>query len=147
MKKNYFMWAFLGVCGFAAACNQTGVPVEYAKACTPENDKKYIEVSGFLSPRTSVYCSNTGGGPVRCGVNLLETVNSEKDNISADIERGTSANNIEEIKSSFKKEDIKIHDNNGNIINLSDKVKVTGKMNTVPGTDRCYLTVSKIEKQ
>ena len=145
MKNRYFL-AIIFLCGLAAACNQTGVPVEYSKACTAENDKKYIEISGYLSPRTSIYCSNTGGGPVRCGVNLLETPNSEKDNLSADIERGNSANNIEEIKGSFKKEDIKIHDNNGSIINLADKVKVTGKLNKIPDADQCYLTVSKIEK-
>jgi hypothetical protein len=144
--KNYFIWAIVFVCGLTAACNQTGVPVEYAKACSAENDKKYIEVSGFLSPRRSVFCSNTGGGPVRCGVNLLETPDSEKDNLSADIERGTGANSIEEIKGSFKKEDIKIHDNNGSIINLADKVKVTGKLNKIPDAEQCYLTVSKIEK-
>src|SRR5829696_10588438 len=49
--------------------------------------------------------ASLGGGPVRCGVNLLETVDSPKDNLSANIERGTGANNIEEIKGSFKKED------------------------------------------
>jgi len=144
--KIYFILAIIFTVCLAAGCNTTGVPVEYSKACTGENDKKYIEVSGFLSPRRSVYCSNTGGGPVRCGVNLLETVDSEKDNLSADIERGTSANNIEEIKGSFKKEDIKIHDNNGNIINLAEKFKVTGTLNKIPDKDQCYLTVSKIEK-
>jgi len=140
--KIYFILAIIFVVCLAAGCNTTGVPVEYSKACTGENDKKYIEVSGFLSPRRSVYCSNTGGGPVRCGVDLLESPDSEKDNLSADIERGTSANNIEEIKGSFKKEDIKIHDNNGNIINLAEKVKVTGTLNKIPDKDQCYLTVS-----
>ncbi|HVE55468.1 MAG TPA: hypothetical protein VNB22_01480 [Pyrinomonadaceae bacterium] len=140
--KIYFILAVIFVVCLAAGCNTTGVPVEYSKACTGENDKKYIEVSGFLSPRRSVYCSNTGGGPVRCGVDLLESPDSEKDNLSADIERGTSANNIEEIKGSFKKEDIKIHDNNGNIINLAEKVKVTGTLNKIPDKDQCYLTVS-----
>jgi hypothetical protein len=144
--KKYLILAIILVCGLAVACNQTGTPVEYAKACTAENDKKYIEVSGFLNPRTSIYCSNTGGGPVRCGVDLLEAPDSQKYNLSADIELGKTANNIEEVKSSYKKEDIKIHDNSGNFINLADKVKITGKLNTVPGSDRCYLTVSKIER-
>ena len=144
--KNYFILAVIFVCGLAIACNQTGTPVEYSKACVAENDKKYIEVNGFLNPRTSVYCSNTGGGPVRCGVDLLENPNSQNAPLSADIELGKTANNIEEIKSSYKKEDVKIHDNNGNLINLAEKVKITGKLNVVPGTDRCFITVSKIEK-
>ena len=143
--KNYLMIAALGLA--AAGCSSApGTPVEYANACTAQNDKKNIEVTGFLSPRRSVFCSNTGGGPVRCGVNLLEAPDSAKDNMSADIVRGNGANNIEEIKGSFKKEDIKIHDNNGNLINLADKVKVTGILNKIPDADQCYLTVSKIEK-
>src|SRR5215204_77323 len=86
--KNYLFLAAGFLCLAVAGCNTTGTPVEYSKACAAENDKKTIEISGFLSPRRSVFCSNTGGGPVRCGVNLLETVDSAKDNLSADIERG-----------------------------------------------------------
>ena len=145
--KKYVSLSIIFLCLAAAGCaSAPGTPVEYAKACTAENDKKNIEVSGFLSPRRTVFCSNTGGGPVKCGVNLLETVDSTKDNLSADIVRGTGANNIEEVKGSFKKEDIKIHDNGGNLINLGDKVKVTGILNKIPDVDQCYLTVSKIEK-
>ena len=144
--KNYLILAVVFLCLASVGCNTTGTPVEYAKACTAENDKKYIEVTGFLSPRRSVFCSNTGGGPVRCGVNLLETADSEKDNLSADIERGSGANNIEEVKGSFKKEDIKIRDNSGSLINLADKVSVTGKLNKIPEKEQCYLTVYKIEK-
>jgi hypothetical protein len=145
--KKYISLALLFLCLAAAGCSSApGIPVEYANACSAENDKKNIEISGFLSPRRSVFCSNTGGGPVRCGVNLLEAPDSAKDNLSADLVRGTSANNIEEIKGSFKTEDIKIHDNNGNIINLAEKVKVTGILNKIPNADQCYLTVSKIEK-
>lgn len=146
--KSYLGLAGVFLCLTAAAgCGGgPGTPVEYAKACAPENDKKNIEISGFLSPRRTVYCSNTGGGPVRCGVNLLEAPDSAKDNLSADLVRGTDANNIEEVKGSFKKEDIKIHDDNGNIVNLNDKVKVTGVLNKIPNADQCFLTVSKIEK-
>lgn len=145
--KKYVSLAILFLCLGAVGCSSApGTPVEYAKACTAENDKKNIEVTGFLSPRRSVYCSNTGGGPVRCGVNLLEAPDSAKDNLSADLVRGTSANNIEEIKGGFKKEDVKIHDDGGNIINLADKVKVTGILNKIPNADQCYMTVSKIEK-
>ncbi|HEY8559596.1 MAG TPA: hypothetical protein VIL74_04270 [Pyrinomonadaceae bacterium] len=145
--KSFLILTLVFLCLAAAGCGSApGTPVEYAKACAAENDKKNIEVTGFLSPRRSVFCSNTGGGPVRCGVNLLETADAQKDNFSADIERGTGANNIEEIKGSFKREDIKIHDNDGNLVNLAEKVKVTGVLNKIPNADQCYLTVSKIEK-
>lgn len=145
--KNYLISAILIIGGLTAACeNQTGVPTEYAKACAAEMDKKYIETSGFLDDKGGVFCSNTGGGPVRCGFKFTETPNAEKVSLSADIERGTSANNVEELPKGYKREDIKIRDNSGNIINLAEKVKITGKLNFVPGSDRCYVTVSKIEK-
>lgn len=124
---------------------QTGVPVEFSKACSIENEKKYIEVSGFLNPGGSVFCSNIGGGNVKCGVKFTENPGDEK-GFNADIEQGTWANNIEKLERGYKREDIKIHDNNGNIINLADKVKLTGEMNVTPGGEVCYLKVTKIEK-
>lgn len=145
--KNYSVLTIIFVCVLAAACGSpAGVPTEYARACSTEMDKKYIEVSGFLDDSKSVFCSNTGGGPVRCGFSLKETPASEKITLSADIERGTSANNVEELKSGYKREDIKIHGNDGSLVNLSEKVKITGQVNFVPGSERCYITVSKIEK-
>jgi hypothetical protein len=50
------------------------------------------------------------------------------------------------LKSGYKKEDIKIRDNAGNVINLSDKVKLTGEMNVTPDQKVCFLNVTKIEK-
>jgi len=144
---------FLSVIAIAAvACaTKTGTPVEYSKACGMENDKKYIEVSGYLNDKGGVFCSNTGGGPVRCGFKMLETPTSEK-GFSADIEQGTSANNVEKLQSGYKKEDIKIHDDNGEILAPDQKVKLVGKMNYAKGggdgtNDVCYLTVTKVEKQ
>jgi hypothetical protein len=143
--KYYLILTILFLCVVAVACNSTGTPVEFSKACSFENDKKYIEVNGFLDGKGAVYCSNTGGGPVRCGFKLLNDPKDEK-GFTADIERGTSANNVEDLKSGYKLEDIKIHDNNGNVINLADKFKITGKLNTMPDASVCYLTVTKIEK-
>jgi hypothetical protein len=136
----------------AAGCaTKTGVPVEYSKACEVENEKKYIEVSGFLNDKGGVFCSNTGGGPVRCGFKLLENPTAEK-GFSADIEQGTGSNTVEKLLSGYKKEDIKIRDDKGDILGADQKVKLVGKMNVVknpgkPEYDVCYLTVTKIEKQ
>ena len=150
MKKSIFLFAVSLAC-IASGCNKTGTPVEYSAACSVENEKKYIEVSGYLNDKGGVFCSNTGGGPVRCGFKLLETPTSEK-GFSADIEQGTWANNVEKLNSGYKKEDIKIHDDGGNIIGLDQKVKLVGRMNVAknpsnPEHDVCYLTVTKIEKQ
>lgn len=150
MKKIIFLLAVSLAC-IATGCNQTGTPVEYSSACSADNDKKYIEVSGYLNDKGGVYCSNTGGGPVRCGFKLLESQTAEK-GFSADIEQGTWANNVEKLQSGYKREDIKIHDNNGDVLPPDQKVKLVGKINVAKGggngqNDVCYLTVTKIEKQ
>jgi hypothetical protein len=148
--RTFLALAILGLCGWLAGCSpKPGTPVEYSKACSEANEKKYIEVSGYLDDKGGVFCSNIGGGPVRCGFKLLEQPSSEK-GFSADIARGTSANNVEELKSGYQRSDIKIHDNNGNVINLSDKVRVTGEMNYMKGSggnpDTCFIEVSRIDK-
>ncbi|MEO6393279.1 MAG: hypothetical protein ABIP75_15620 [Pyrinomonadaceae bacterium] len=148
--KIYLALAALSLCCFLIGCNKTGTPTEYTNACSEANDKKYIEVAGFLDDKGGIFCSNTGGGPVRCGFKLLQNSGDPK-GFSADIEIGTGANSVEKITGSYKREDIKIHDNSGNVINLADKYRVTGKLNfakdpTAKTGDVCYLTVTKIEK-
>lgn len=135
--------AFVGL--FAVACNTVGEPVEFAKACSPDSEKKTVEIGGFLSDKGGVFCSNIGGGPVKCGFKFTETPTSEK-SISADIVEGTWANNVEKLERGYKKEDIKIHDNGGNIINIDDKVKITGTLNTTGDPNVCFVSVAKIEK-
>lgn len=148
--KNFLILCVVLISVMLVGCNQTGKPVEYAKACDLENEKQYIEVNGFLDAGVSVYCSNTGGGPVRCGFKLFEKVGEGK-GFTADIEQGTWGNNVEKLERGYKKEDIKIHDNSGKIIDLSKQVKLVGKMNVAksaanPEHDVCFLTVTKIEQ-
>jgi hypothetical protein len=122
----------------------TGVPTEFAKACSPENEKKYLEVSGFLDDKGGVFCSNRSGR-MECSFNLRETPTGEK-KLSAYIETGTSANNVEQLPKGYSREDLKIRDNAGNIINLADKVKITGELNTTTDPNVCFIDVTKIEK-
>lgn len=131
------------------ACNTSGVPTEFANACAQDLDGKTIEVSGFLQPRSSVFCSNRGGR-MECPFDFVEMAGSEK-KMGADIEVGTGANTVTEIPKGYKKEDLKIRDNAGNQINLgTDKVKLTGKMLIAPaapgGQGVCLMQVYKIER-
>ena len=128
-----------------AGCNAKGVPVGLSDACSMDYDKKYVEVSGFLDDKGGIFCSNIGGGDVKCGFKLLESPGAEK-SMSADIVQGTWANNVEKIERGYKKEDIKIHDNSGNIINMAEKVKLTGTMMNTPDRTVCLVKVDKIEK-
>jgi hypothetical protein len=141
---KYYLILTICCLGFTLGCNKTGTPVEFSQACNIENEKKYLEVSGFLDDKGSVYCSNRSGR-MECSFKLKENPTGEK-TIGAEIEVGTAANTVEELKKNFKREDIKIRDNNGNIISLTDKVKLTGQMSITPDGKVCFMTVTKIEK-
>jgi hypothetical protein len=147
--KTYFAVAILSMCCLVTSCNKTGTPTEFGKACDPANDKKVLEVTGYIDDGGSLFCSNIGGGPVTCGFKLKQNA-SDKDGIKIDIETGSSANTVEKPSGSYKREDLKIRDNSGNVINLADKFRITGTMHYAPGSGNspgvCYVTVTKIEK-
>src|SRR6185436_9151030 len=121
-----------------AACSQPepGMPVEFSKACVPEKEKKIIAVSGYLRPGASVFCSKHGGR-MECGFTFAET---------ADVKQGSGANTVDKLKSGYRREEIKIRDSAGSVINLAEKVRLTGKMNVTPDRSVCFLQVTRIDR-
>lgn len=148
MKRFILLATFAAV--VSVSCNTVGEPTEFANACKPENEKKYIEVSGVLAQQgSSIFCSSTGGR-MECGFDLLESAGSSN-KIRIDIEQGGGSNSVEKVERGYKKEDIKIRDNTGNLVALdSDRVKLTGKMSIAPPMGNaqgiCFMQVSKIER-
>ena len=130
---------------FLAGCNKQAVSVELSKICSPDNEKKYVVTGGYLDDRGSIFCSNIGGGRLDCSLDVVADSGGTKV-FGADIEQGSSADEIEKLPSGYKKEDIKIHDNGGSIINMSDKVKLTGQMSIAPDGSVCFMEVDKIER-
>ena len=134
---------------FVSGCGVNGEPVEFSKACDQANDGKYLQVSGVLSPRRSILCSNRGGR-MECPFELLESAGSQN-KMTADIEVGSGANTMDEVPSGFKKDELKVRDNAGNQLALeSDMAKFTGKMMIAPaapgGQGVCLMQVYKIER-
>jgi len=149
MKRMIFLSAFVAL--VSTACNTVGEPMEFANACKPENDKKYIEVTGVLTQQgRSVFCSNIGGGRLECGFDLLDTVGGQN-RLRVDIAQGSGSSSVEKLESGYKKEDIKIRDNSGNLVALdADRVKVTGKVSVAPPMGNaagvCFMQIDKIER-
>jgi putative hemolysin len=133
-------------CALLAACTQSesGTPMDFSKACALENEKKVVEINGFLSAAGSVFCSNRGGR-MECGFKFTEAPGAGK-GITAYVEQGSGANTVDKLKSGYKREDVKIRDNAGNLINLSEKIKLTGKLNVTPDLSVCFIDVTKIER-
>jgi len=125
-------------------CKRDAVPTELSTVCSPANEKKYISTSGFLDDKGGVFCSNTGGR-MDCGFAVSAAAGGDRV-FSADIEQGGRAGQVEKLPSGYKKEDIKIRDNGGNIIRLSEKVNLTGEMSIAPDGSVCFMKVDKIER-
>jgi hypothetical protein len=142
--KFVVLIAIVLICALACGTPQ-GTPTDLANACGVDNEKKYLEVSGYIVARSSVFCSNIGGGRLECGFDFSDAPGGEK-KMGAEIEQGSGANTIDKLPSGYKKEDIKLRDNTGNAISLNDKVKVTGKMSIEPKMNVCFMQVEKIEK-
>ena len=137
------------VSAFVSACGVNGEPVEFSKACDLANDGKYLQVSGVLTPRGSIFCSNRGGR-MECPFDLFEAAGSQN-KMTADIEVGSGANTMDEVPKGFKREDLKVRDNAGNPMALGgDVAKFTGKMMIAPaapgGQGVCLMQVYKIER-
>jgi len=127
-----------------AGCKKDAVRVELTNICSPENEKKYVTTSGYLDASGSVYCSNTGGR-MDCSLDLVANPGGKRV-FGAEIEEGSGSSEIEKLPSGYKKEDVKIHYDNGGLVNLSDKVTLTGQMSIAPDGSVCFMEVDKIEK-
>jgi hypothetical protein len=126
-------------------CAVKGDPIELSKACAVENDGKNFQVTGTLSARTSVYCSNRAKR-MECGFDVLEAAGGEK-KMGADIEVGSGANTMDEVPKSYKKEELKVRDNASNPVAIgTDQVKMTGRLSVSPDAKACFMQVYKIEK-
>lgn len=131
---------------FTIACSKPpAVAVEISRICAADNEKQYVATSGYLDDRGSIFCSNIGGGRMNCGLDVVANPGGTKA-FSADIEEGSGADQIEKLPKGYKKEDIRVQDNGGKIIGLSDKVTLTGQMSITPDGSVCFMTVDKIER-
>ncbi len=133
---------------FAAGCNYTGQPVEYAALCDKANDDQRVEVIGFLDNTGGAMCSSGYGNPMRCPIKFKDTLENPKW-VNADLDKGSGASSTDEVE---KGKGLKIKDDKGEFIERTNKVKITADVNvfdtpTDPNTAGCYVVVKKIEKQ
>ncbi|HEV7743484.1 MAG TPA: hypothetical protein VGO56_00690 [Pyrinomonadaceae bacterium] len=122
---------------------KSGVPVEFSKACNAENNNKTVEVKGYLGRGDGVSCGEMGGYS-ECLYRLNE-IPIDKKGIKVGIVQGESANQAESLPIADK--DMKIHAADGSLINIADKVKLTGEMSISADGSYCSMKASKIEKQ
>lgn len=142
MRKVLFLLTLvLALTGFG--CNKTGVPTEFSNACSLENNFKVLEVEGFLTDGGGVSCSNSTG-PMKCSLKLTAAPGDET-RMNVYIEVGTWPNEIEKLSDGYKTEDIKIHDDDGNLVKLGEKLKITGELRAADAKT-CWINVTKITR-
>ena len=126
-----------------------GEKVEYSKAFDKTSDDKTIEVKGFLDDGGGLFCSNTSGR-MECGFKFKKDLKQEDRGFSADIATGGGANSMDQVESGYQKSDIVVRDNDGNKVDLTREVTVTGKQNVsndpVSNDLVCYMKVYKVEQ-
>ena len=116
--------------------------VSFANACKAENKDKIISVDGYLGVSSIMICNSRG--IVRyCGINLYAQPGTG-DSLTANVDVGNEANQMEQLPDQYKPQDLRIHTADGKTVGFRDRVKVTGKIS--PGETSCYLDVSEIRK-
>lgn len=143
--KAFLLFTIVSLALMTIDCDQTGKPMGFSQACAAENDQKYVTVDGFLDDRGAVSCSDHYG-IMSCSFEFSENLNDPKF-MSAYVPIGTWANNVEKLQDKYKREDVKFHANDGKIVGLGQKLKITGKLRTTSDPNHCFMNVSKIEAQ
>lgn len=137
---------------FAGCENKSPVETNYGAVCQPENNGKYVSVSGYLNVGELTVCRDRkSDGKTACLMELRETPNAQK-GFGVSILQGGGENQMNEIPPEFKPEDIKIRAADNSPVSFADRVKITGKAEIIPlksqpGVNACTIAADKIEKQ
>ncbi len=115
--------------------------VSFSDVCQLENDHKNLSTVGYFSTGASVYCSDSGGD-YRCGMEFHEQPGSEAE-FTADMLEGNGKNQMAELPSSYSDADVQIKTDDGSVIGVGQRARISGKMLITEGV--CLMTVDKVE--
>jgi len=137
MKKSYIL-SFIALVLLATGCSEPVAKFYKAtEVCKLEDGMDLISTEGELVLPNSFYSSGNSAS-------LLLKSSLPKDDLPTIViyflkER---KNTMERIGDNFSEADVKIYDNDGNLVKLGEKVRLTGKKISA----QCILYVDKIEK-
>jgi hypothetical protein len=116
------------------------------QVCVEANSGKTITTEGYLTLGGSLFCSGDRSGNVRCGLYALAAPGEVDFNtlpMGVRIVQGTGANQIEPVERGFRAEDLVIRDAQGNRIDVSQPVQVTGRM--LIGEKSCSMDADEMK--
>lgn len=141
--------SFLALSLVMAACAPgPGTPVELGALCRASNDGERVAVEGYIDAGASIFCSNIGGGPVTCGLDLKEQTGDEPA-ATVYIPEGGGGGEIESVPEDFTRATLRIHADDGTLVGLNDRVRITGPVSVVESSESpvCFVTAEMIEIQ
>jgi len=111
--------------GGLCACSSPpppATPQTFANFNTKANDQKQISLEGYLRLPVSTLVSDT------MLLDLYETSDAKGKPVSVSIYIGNSANRVEKPPKDYTSKDLKVHANDGSLVDPQQKVRVAGKM-------------------
>ncbi|HLA63210.1 MAG TPA: hypothetical protein VK610_02195 [Rhodothermales bacterium] len=132
-----------------AACEPgPGTPVELGALCRAANDGERVAVEGYIDAGSSIFCSNIGGGPVTCGLDLKEQTGDEP-TATVYVPEGGGGGEIESVPDDFTRATLRIHADDGTLVGLNDRVRITGPVSVVESSESpvCFVTAEMIAIQ
>lgn len=120
-----------------AGCFNPPIKVESCNVCVEDYQDKKVEMEGTLYLPSRIITSGVMHMAIKCnGANKTPIVG---------FKPGRDKNQMETLPNDYTENDVKIHDNNGNLIKVGDNVKIIGEM-VATSKAWCQIKVIQIEK-
>lgn len=131
---------FAMVC-LTACSSQPPIPVTFSDICQKTGSRVVIE--GYLRlPAMGTNCKSN-----RCMLNLISELQGGVQSITAQVRNtakpDSGINAMEPLPEKFRAQDLRIHANDGGVVDPNTKLRITGAVQKVG--DSCELSVDVIE--
>ncbi len=131
---------FAMVC-LTACSNQPPIPVTFSDICQKTGSR--VVIDGYLRlPVMGTNCKSN-----QCMLNLISELQGRVQSITAQVRNtakpGSGVNAIEPLPEKFRDQDLRIHANDGSVVNPNTKLRLVGVAQKAG--DSCELSVDVIE--
>ena len=116
--------------------------VAFADACKPENKDKMIAVEGYLNVPFFMLCKQRNVVQY-CGIDFHANDKAAGDNITANIDVGQEANQMEALHENYQPKDLHVLTSEGKPVGYKDRVTLVGKVSKE--NDICRIDVVQVK--
>ncbi len=110
-------------------------PQTFSNFNTQSNHEKQISLEGYLRLPVTALVSDT------MLLDLVETPDSKAKGVPVNLYVGSSANQVEKPPKDYTDKDLKVHANDGSLVEPNQKVRVSGQLIYSPSASILYKPV------